>query len=232
MSNSQKRNLVLGMLLVIAFMFVGCSSHAPSASKFMNVKPHSFSMGIGGGFVAGDYYDERIDRNDDGHDSFTEVPALIEGVAFGREEHFLLGVSLETSLLPRFTAGFVSDYFGLQSWIVPFVFGEDFFKSKRPFGVMLIEQYPIQPGLNVGVSQFFANNSYAHIDSPDCCSLSFDYYANYYKELGAGVYITYKAVSFEFRYGKELESDNNRFYFDVNLMFDVISPQKKKNAQK
>ena len=96
---------------------------------------------------------------------------------------------------------------------------------------MLIEQYPIQPNLKVGISQFFSNNSYAHIDSPDCCSLSVDYYTNYYKELGAGVYITYKSFSFEFRYGNELESDNNRFYFDVNLMFDVITPQKKKSAQ-
>ena len=50
--------------------------------------------------------------------------------------------------------------------------------------------------------------------------------------MGVGIYFTYKSFSFEFRYGNELESDNNRFYFDVNLMFDVISPQKKKNAQK
>ena len=97
---------------------------------------------------------------------------------------------------------------------------------------MLIEQYPIQPNLKVGISQFFSNNPYAHIDSSDCCSLSADYYTKYYKEMGVGIYFTYKSFSFEFRYGNELESDNNRFYFDVNLMFDVISPQKKKNAQK
>ena len=97
---------------------------------------------------------------------------------------------------------------------------------------MLIEPYPIQSNLNVGVCQFFSNNPYAHIDSSDCCSLSADYYTKYYKEMGVGIYFTYKSFSFEFRYGNELESDNNRFYFDVNLMFDVISPQKKKNAQK
>ena len=73
MSDSRNRNLVLGMLLIIALVLVGCTSHAPSASKFMNVKPHSFSMGIGGGFVSGDYYDYVVQRDDDGHDSFTEI---------------------------------------------------------------------------------------------------------------------------------------------------------------
>lgn len=179
-------------VLLTAFALVGCTSHAPSASKFMNVKPHSLSVGFGGTVVSGDYYDEVVQRDDDGHDSFTEINFMLEGVAFGREEHFLFGTALETSFCPRFTVGFVSDYFGLQSWIVPFVFEEELFKSNRPFGIMLIEQYPIQPNLKVGISQFFSNNSYAHIDSPDCCSLSVDYYTKYYKELGAGVYITYK----------------------------------------
>ena len=219
------------LVLIVAFVLMGCTSHAPSASKFMNVKPHSFSMGFGGGYVSGDYYDDVVQRDDDGHDSFTEINFMLEGVAFGRWEHFLFGSALETSFCPRFTVGFVSDYFGIQSWVTPFVL-DDASKSNRPFGIMLIEQYPIQPNLKVGISQFFSNNSYAHIDSPDCCSLSADYYTDYYKELGVGVYITNQVVSFEFRYGNELESDNNRFYFDVNLMFDVITPQKKKNAQK
>ena len=39
--------------------------------------------------------------------------------------------------------------------------------------------------------------------------------------------MTYKNFSFEFRYGNELNSGNNRFYFDINLMFDVITSQKK-----
>ena len=92
---------------------------------------------------------------------------------------------------------------------------------------MLIEQYPITPNFKVGVSQFFSNNSYAHVDSPDCCSLSVEYNAEFYKEIGAGAYMTYKNFSFEFRYGNELNSGNNRFYFDINLMFDVITSQKK-----
>lgn len=224
--------MLVKYILFVAVMLVlaGCTSHAPSASKFMNVKPKSFSMGIGGGYVSGDYYDDVVQRNDDGHDSFKEINFMLEGVAFGRFEHFLLGASLETSLWPRFTAGFVSDYFGIQSWIMPFVIDKAS-KSNRPFGIMLIEQYPIQPNLNVGFSQFFSNNSYAHIDSPDCCSLSADYYTDYYKEVGVGVYITNQVVSFEFRYGNELESDNKRFYFDVNLMFDV-SPRQKKDEKK
>ena len=226
MSNAQNRNLVLGMFLMIAFVLMGCTSHAPSASKFMNVKPHTFAMGLGSALVAGDYYDYVVQRDDDGHDSYTEINFMLDGVAYGREENFLFGVALEMSLFPSFTAGFVSDYFGVQTWVTPFVFDKTSLPN-RPFGIMLIEQYPITPNFRVGISQFFSNNSYAHVDSPDCCSLSVEYNAEFYKEIGAGAYMTYKNFSFEFRYGNELNSGNNRFYFDINLMFDVITSQKK-----
>lgn len=224
------RGILWIVLTVCALLLAGCSSHAPSASKFMNVKPLSLSMGFGGAVIAGDYYDEVIERDDGGDDNYTEIPYLLEMLALGRVEHFVLGMSLETSLVPRFMAGFASDYFGVQTWVTPFIL-DDASKHNRPFGIMLIEQYPIQPNLNVGISQFFSNNSYAHIDSPDCCSLSGDYYTEYYKEVGAGFYITYKSVSYEFRYGRELESGNNRFYFDINLMFNLNISQKKKDAK-
>ena len=226
MSDSRNRNLVLGVFLIIALVLVGCTSHAPSASKFMNVKPHTFAMGLGSALVAGDYYDYVVQRDDDGHDSYTEINFMLDGVAYGREEHFLFGVALEMSLYPSFTAGFASDYFGVQTWVTPFVFDKTSLPN-RPFGIMLIEQYPITPNFRVGISQFFSNNSYAHVDSPDCCSLSVEYNAEFYKEIGAGAYMTYKNFSFEFRYGNELDSGNNRFYFDINLMFDVITSQKK-----
>ena len=218
--------LVCFIVLIVAAMLAGCTTHAPSASKFMNVKPHTFAMGLGSALVAGDYYDYVVQRDDDGHDSYTEINFMLDGVAYGREEHFLLGVALETSLLPSFTAGFVSDYLGVQTWVTPFVFDTTSLPN-RPFGIMLIEQYPITPNFKVGISQFFSNNSYAHVDSPDCCSLSVEYNAEFYKEIGAGAYMTYKNFSFEFRYGNELNSGNNRFYFDINLMFDVITSQKK-----
>jgi hypothetical protein len=224
------RGILWIVLMVCALLLAGCSSHAPSASKFMNVKPHSLSMGFGGAAVVGDYYDEVVQRDDDGHDSFTEIPFMLEGAALGRVEHFVLGVALETSVWPRFTAGIASDYFGVQTWVTPFVWDEAS-KPNRPFGIMLIEQYPIQPNFNVGFSQFFSNNSYGHIDSPDCCSLNADHYTVYYKELGVGFYITYKILSFEFRYGNELESGNDRFYFDINLMFNVNISQKKKDVK-
>ena len=218
--------LVCFIVLIVAAMLAGCTTHAPSASKFMNVKPHTFAMGLGSALVAGDYYDYVVQRDDDGHDSYTEINFMLDGVAYGREEHFLLGVALETSLLPSFTAGFVSDYLGVQTWVTPFVFDTTSLPN-RPFGIMLIEQYPITPNFRVGISQFFSNNSYAHVDSPDCCSLSVEYNAEFYKERGAGAYMTYKNFSFEFRYGNELNSGNDRFYFDINLMFDVITSQKK-----
>lgn len=216
--------------LLAAAMLTGCTSHAPSASKFMNVKPHSLSVGFGGTVVSGDYYDEVVQRDDDGHDNFTEVPFILEGGVIGRGEYFLLGAALEMSLYPRFTAGFASDYFGVQTWFTPIIFDKTSLPN-RPFGIMLIEQYPITSNFRVGTSQFFSNNSYAHVDSPDCCSLSVEYNAEFYKEIGVGAYMTYKNFSFEFRYGNELGSDNNRFYFDINLMFDVVTSPKKKGAK-
>ena len=54
------------LVLLVALVMAGCTSHAPSASKFMNVKPHSLSVGFGGTVVSGDYYDYVVQRDDDG----------------------------------------------------------------------------------------------------------------------------------------------------------------------
>lgn len=207
-------------LIFISFL-VGCSSHAPSASKFMNVKPNSYGLGLGATKALGDNYTETGEEDrDGGHHLYTEYPFILDGDLFFRIDHIQLGVSLVEDLVLRFSAGFVSDYLGVQTWIDPIVF-DDHKSSLRPLGVMLIQQYPFTPNFKIGVSQFFANNSYADVYRSDCCSLDTDNYTIYYKEVGAGAYITYKFFSLEFRYGDELGSSKQRYYLDFNMMFSL-----------
>ena len=223
MSNSQKRNLVLGMLLLVAFALVGCSSHAPSASRFMAVKPNSISIGLSGGGVLGDDNSHREEKGKGEAYKYSELLYLLDGDLFFRNDYFLFGVNLGEHSLVRLTIGFANDYLGVQSWVSPIVLNEDESTNwMRPFGIMLIEQYPILSNFRVGVSQFFAHNSYAGV-LDECCSLKFDYYVKYYKELGVGAYVAYDAYSLEFRYGNELGSDNQRFYIDFSMVFDASS---------
>ena len=42
------------VVLLVAAMLAGCSSHAPSAARFMSAKPNSIYMGFGGGGFWGD----------------------------------------------------------------------------------------------------------------------------------------------------------------------------------
>lgn len=206
------------LALVAAFLLVGCTSHAPSASRFMAAKPNSISFGFGGGGFLGDDNSHRENKGKDEAYKYSELRYLLDGVLFLRNDHFLFGIDFGEHSLVRLSLGFASDYLGAQFWGSPIVLNEDeSTKWMRPFGIMLIEQYPIRPNFRVGVSQFFAHNSYAGV-LDECCSLKFDHYVKYYKELGVGAYVAYDAYSLEFRYGNELGSDNQRFYIEFSVM--------------
>lgn len=218
MSSVQNRNLVLGMLLMIAFVLVGCSSHAPSASRFMAAKPNSISFGIGGGGILGDDNSHREQEFNGDVYNYSELRFLLETVAFFRNDNFVFGLGIGEHSLVRMTFGFANDYLGVQGWISP-VYPNDNESTnwKRPLGLMLIEQLPFSPDFRVGVSQYAAYNSYSGFEEGNG-SLNLSCYAKFYAELGVGAYISYGNYSLEFRYGNEVGPSNQRFYIEFSVM--------------
>ena len=211
------RNRFSLLVLFVAFMFAGCSSHAPSAARFMAVKPNSISVGLGGGGVLGDDNSHR--EEDDGKVyNYSELRFLLEWATFFRNDNFVFGFGVGEHSLVRLTLGFANDYLGAQGWISPIVLGEKPSANwNLPAGLMLIEQYPFNPDFRVGVSQFFAYNSYSGCEEGNG-SLNFSSYVKFYREWGVGAYISYSHYSLEFRYGNELASDNQRFYIEFSMM--------------
>ena len=57
--------LVYFIVLIVAAMLAGCSSHAPSAARFMSAKPNSIYMGLGGGGFWGDDNSHREEKGKD-----------------------------------------------------------------------------------------------------------------------------------------------------------------------
>lgn len=51
------------LVLLVAVMLAGCSSHAPSAARFMSAKPNSISIGVGGGGFWGDDNSHREEKS-------------------------------------------------------------------------------------------------------------------------------------------------------------------------
>ena len=205
--------------LLGTLLFVGCSSHAPSASRFMAAKPNSVSYGFGGGGFWGDD-NSHSEREFDGDVyKYSELRFLLDGVAFFRTDNFVFGLELGEHSLVRMTFGFSNDYMGVQGWISPFYLNENESTNwKRPLGLMLIEQLPFSSDFRVGVSQFFAYNSYSGFLQGNGSLGNFSCYAKFYAELGAGAYVSYGKYSLEFRYGNEMGPDNHRFYIEFSVM--------------
>ena len=199
---------VIASLLLLA----GCSSHPPSAAQFMNVKKNEGSLSLGGVFLSGDLYDKEGTLIEDVDKGFFFVLS-----GYGRVDLFELGVSLSleiVSLVPIF--GVRGEYFGMQGW--------GFFKETEHCdgksrtiwigGGMLIQQYPITQHFKIGLSEHISNNLTFESDPDD--SGFFNFKNAYYTEFGIGTYLTYKGLSLEFRYGREIGEPRNRFYFMTN----------------
>ena len=215
------RKFYSAILCALALLFAGCSSHPPSAAQFMNVKMKRNKMGatfvVGGVARVGDVYKEHVNGESIQWDSYdgAEFYGNSDLSFLFRYDHLILGFSVE-NLSHRGVVGFVSRYIGLQSWGGLAL--KSFFPSKSASygGVMLIEEYPIDESLKVGLSEHISRNAY-QVDQInegiDCFS------SDYYNEFGVGAYLAYKGFSFEFRYGREIGEPRNRFYFMTHYAF-------------
>lgn len=208
---------VVALLLLLA----GCSNHPPSAAQFMNVHEKRNKIGtsfiVGGSVRAGDIYKEHVNGESIQWDDYdgAEFYGNLDLSFLFRYNHLIVGLSLE-NLSHRGVVGFVSRYIGLQGWGGLAL--ESFFPNKSTSygGVMLIEEYPINDNLKVGLSEHISHNAYQvdQINEGIDCSSS-----DYYNEYGVGAYLTYKGFSIEFRYGREIDEPRNRFYFMTHYAF-------------
>ena len=216
MSNIQNRDFMLGMFLLIALVFTGCSSHPPSAAQFMNVELNEKKFGVGviagGSARVGDIYkgDSRIDVDytDDESRGNLDLSLLF------RFDNSVFGFAFENASLKAIWGG-RSQYIGVQGWagIGSAEKGHD--KNAMPFsgGLMLIEEFPIYDNLRVGASEHISRNAYT-VDE-NCGGLGIP--STYgYGEFGIGTYLTFEGFSIEFRYGREISEPRNRFYFMLN----------------
>ena len=211
----------LFILFALALLFAGCSSHPPSAAQFMNVHEKRNKIGtsfiVGGSVRAGDIYKEHVNGESIQWDDYdgAEFYGNLDLSFLFRYNHLIVGLSLE-DLSHRGVVGFVSRYIGLQGWGGLAL--DSFFPNKSTSygGVMLIEEYPINDNLKVGLSEHISHNAYQvdQINEGIDCSSS-----DYYNEFGFGTYLTYKNFSIEFRYGREFDEPRNRFYFMTHYAF-------------
>ena len=209
------------VLFALALLFAGCSSHPPSAAQFMNVHEKRNKIGtsfiVGGSVRAGDIYKEHVNGESIQWDDYdgAEFYGNLDLSFLFRYNHLIVGSSLE-NLSHRGVVGFVSRYIGLQGWGGLAL--KSFFPNKSTSygGVMLIEEYPINDNLKVGLSEHISHNAYQvdQINEGIDCSSS-----DYYNEFGFGTYLTYKNFSIEFRYGREIDEPRNRFYFMTHYAF-------------
>lgn len=203
------------ILLLVAEMLVlaGCSHHPPSAAQFMNAKVGA-NVGLGLAARIGDIYDSSYvySQSDKASISLEEGYWNLETTLYFGLPYFTFGFEAEDYTL-RSVLGVRTDYWGAVYWIgFPF---RDSHEARFPQGFMLVQQLPISEAFRIGLSEHISRNSYRVIDDPGCCTFN-DVYGDAYNEVGAGAYIVYSSFSAEFRYGNEMNSSNNRFYFVLN----------------
>lgn len=216
------RGILWIALMVCALLFVGCSNHPPSAAQFMNMKKNGGSLTIGATARAGDNLEKRRVEDSFHQEGYwnLDFSALCKFFNFA-----MIGVSFE-NIIPRGVLGFNYKYFGMQGWAG---FTKPISSEDSPFagGIMLIEELPVGDNFRIGLSEHFSRNAY-DVSDPNMYGGASDYY----NEFGMGAYMTFMNFSLEFRYGREIKSPNNRFYFMMNYQFYVVKERTEEEKQR
>ena len=201
------------VVLLVAAMLAGCTSHAPSAAQFMNVKKNGNSIALGGAIWTGDVHHGTYRYESDFTDK--ENAGDFDLNYFHRFNSVVIGMYSVNALSLNYVTGVRSQYFALQGWLGGAINAVD---HVTPFygGLMLIEEYPVTDNFRAGLSEHVSRNAYDVDENWGgiCCVA-----AGFYNEFGAGAYLAYSNFSFEFRYGREIDEPRNRFYFMANYAF-------------
>ncbi|MBQ3721078.1 MAG: hypothetical protein II850_08890 [Fibrobacter sp.] len=221
-------------LLAVVSLLSGCSSimRPPPAAAFMDTYKSEKSLNmVGASGYGGDMQNRKEDI--DSYHQISEEEWWVDGhfARFLNGGYFTLGLGMQ-SLTAFMQGGFVSPYFGFNAWsnmnalFIPMIKDEDRgFWSHYSGGAMTIEQIPVTQKWALGLTQHISRNGreiYKVTTDNDGGAPAFDKpRPKFYKEMGAGLYGRYKgekaAFSLEFRYGRDIDNDNNRFALTLSV---------------
>lgn len=215
------------LAIALAIFLASCSSitRPPPAAAFMD----SYGRNDVINNVSFSYYAGQLKngvRDEDGHNTEWWGDASFERFISG--DYFTFGYGLQ-SFTPIVQAGFVSPYFGITGWgnafailYAPMHDSSTFF-TRYSGGGMLIEQIPINDKWKLGFTQHLSRNGreidnggrfrQIWIPNPE---------PKFYTEVGGGFYATRPIgesakISFEFRYGRDLDEKRNRFAITIDF---------------
>lgn len=215
------------LAIALAIFLASCSSitRPPPAAAFMD----SYGRNDVINSVNFSYYAGQLKngvRDEDGHNTEWWGDASFERFISG--DYFTFGYGLQ-SLTPIVQAGFASPYFGITGWgnafailYAPMHDSSTFF-TRYSGGGMLIEQIPINDKWKLGFTQHLSRNGreidnggrfrQIWIPNPE---------PKFYTEVGGGFYATRPIgesakISFEFRYGRDLDEKRNRFAITIDF---------------
>ena len=215
------------LAIALAIFLASCSSitRPPPAAAFMD----SYGRNDVINNVSFSYYAGQLKngvRDEDGHNTEWWGDASFERFISG--DYFTFGYGLQ-SLTPIVQAGFASPYFGITGWgnafailYAPMHDSSTFF-TRYSGGGMLIEQIPINDKWKLGFTQHLSRNGreidnggrfrQIWIPNPE---------PKFYTEVGGGLFITGAVgenckMSFELRYGRDLDEKRNRFAITIDF---------------
>jgi len=223
------RKIYSAVLALLVFILSGCSivMRPPSASAFMNSNQSNLTGDVidvayyYGDLVSETIYDKNLPgRNDERHSD--EWFANFSFTHFFYYENVSLGLGLQT-IVPFMQFGFVSKHVGVMGWIGGIG------------GIMVIEQLPLNENWKIGIAEHISRNGYESRLKESDCGGGFgptgacigDPDPIYYTEVGVGAYISYKSFALEYRYGRDISENRNRFTLSLDWMFSKAKPQEK-----
>lgn len=205
-------------MLVVVLVVTGCSPimRPPSPAAFMeSYERGNSTINMNLSLYGGELLRDSSVTDEEAYDEWVFD---VTGSAFYNRGFFSCGLGLQTSTLFA-QLGFVSPYVGVMGW-------SSIFFSGISAGGMLVQQIPIGESLKLGFSEHFSRNG-----------VEYDYEVpaegfmiptipeprpKFYKEVGGGFFVTYNGwVTFEFRYGRDLDYHRNRFAVTFSMFTDA-----------
>lgn len=264
MKQMLKKYLFLLLWVLFASWLTSCSAvtRPPAAASYMDsYNNDKVTMSIAASYYAGDLV--RYNADDYGAGATAEWWGDVHLTRYISGGYFTFGWGTQF-YTPFLQSGFVSPYFGLTGWanlwsltVLPISkFNERNNDDEQSFldhysgGGMIIEQIPLNDTWKLGFTQHISRNgrenttynkffnSDLKIPSP---------HPVFYTEAGGGFYVSRQIkedskISFEFRYGRDLDEKRNRFAFTVDYWFsttpipyggnDIMKKYAEKNIEK
>jgi hypothetical protein len=263
MKQTLKKYLFLFLLVPFASWLTSCSAvtRPPAAAAYMDsYNKDKVTMSIAASYYAGDL--ERSHASDYGATS--EWWGDVHLRRFISSGYFTFGWGTQF-YTPFLQSGFVSPYFGLTGWanlwsltVLPISkFNENNNGDEQSFldhysgGGMIIEQIPLNDTWKLGFTQHISRNgrentTYGNFFNSNLRIIPSPHPV-FYTEVGGGFYASRQIkedskISFEFRYGRDLDEKRNRFAFTVDYWFsaapipyggnDIMRKYAEKNIEK